>query len=76
MKASCLPTMAVVFKATISGGRAINVYLNKNDGKGDQLIVTGTDPTFTDGGPSIRIFIDGSIDPSELGFASFKASSY
>jgi hypothetical protein len=69
------PNNGDIFKATISGS-TINVYLNKNDGKGDQLIVTGTDPTFTDGGPGMGFFIDGSIDPTKFGFASFKASSY
>ena len=62
------------FKATISGS-TINVYLNKNDGRGDQLIVTGSDPTYTDGGPGMGFYIEGSVDPTLFGFASFKASS-
>ena len=68
------PNNGDLFKATISES-TINVYLNKNDGKGDQLIVTGTDPTFTDGGPGMGFFIQGSVDPTKFGFASFKASS-
>jgi hypothetical protein len=68
------PSNGDIFKATITGS-TINVYLNKNDGKGDQLIVTGTDPTFADGGPGIGFFIQGRVDPTMFGFASFKASS-
>jgi hypothetical protein len=68
------PNNGDLFKATISGP-TINVYLNKNDDKGDQLIVTGTDPTFTDGGPGMGFFIQGNVDPTKFGFASFKASS-
>jgi len=67
------PSNGDIFKATISGS-TISVYLNKNNGKGDQLIVTGTDPTFTDGGPGMGFFIQGSVDPTKFGFASFKAS--
>jgi hypothetical protein len=63
-----------VFKATISGS-TINVYLNKNDGIGDRLIVVGTDPTYTDGGPGMGFFIQGRVDPAQFGFASFGASS-
>ena len=68
------PNNGDLFKATISGN-TINVYLNKNDGKGDQLIVTGTDPTYTDGGPGMGFFIQGSVDPTKFGFARFTASS-
>ena len=68
------PKNGDIFKATISGS-TINVYLNKNDGMGDQLIVIGTDSTYTDGDPGMGFFIQGSVDPSQFGFASFKASS-
>ena len=68
------PNNGDIFKATISGS-TINVYLNKNDGMGDQPIVTATDPTYTDGGPGMGFFIEGSVDPTQFGFASFKASS-
>jgi len=68
------PSNGDIFKATISGN-TINVYLNKNDGMGDQLIVTGTDATYTDGGPGMGFFIEGSVDPTLFGFADFKASS-
>jgi hypothetical protein len=72
------PNNGDLFKATISGS-TINVYLNKNDGKGDRLIMTATDPTFTDGGPGIGFFIQGrrgNIDPTKFGFSSFKAASF
>jgi hypothetical protein len=68
------PNNGDIFKATIAES-TINVYLNKNDGRGDQLIVTGTDPTYTDGGPGMGFFIQGTVDPMQFGFASFKASS-
>jgi hypothetical protein len=68
------PINGDIFKATISGS-TINVYLNKNDGLGDQPIVMATDPTYTDGGPGMGFFIEGSVDPAQFGFASFKASS-
>jgi hypothetical protein len=62
------------FKAAISGS-TINVYLNKNDGRGDQLIATGSDPTYTDGGPGMGFYIQGRVDPTLFGFSNFKASS-
>jgi hypothetical protein len=68
------PNNGDIFKATISGTK-ITVYLNKNDGKGDQLIVTGTDPTFTDGNPGMGFYIQDTDDPAKFGFANFKASS-
>ena len=68
------PNTGDIFKATISGN-TINVYLNKNDGKSDQLIVQGTDRTYTDGGPGMGFYIEGSADPTQFGFTSFKASS-
>jgi hypothetical protein len=63
-----------IFKATILGS-TINVYLNKNNGKGDQVIVTGTDPTYGDGNPGMGFFILGSVDPTWFGFSSYTASS-
>jgi hypothetical protein len=68
------PNNGDIFKATISGS-TINLYLNKNDGLGDRLIVVGTDPTYTDGGPGMGFFIAGNADPTQFGFVSFKASS-
>jgi hypothetical protein len=68
------PNTGDIFKATISGS-TIKVYLNKNDGRGDQLIVAGTDPTYTDGGPGMGFFIEGNADPVQFGFSNFKASS-
>ena len=68
------PNNGDIFKATISG-RTINLYLNKNDGLGDQLIVVGRDPTYTDGGPGMGFFISGMVDPTQFGFVSFKAST-
>ena len=68
------PNTGDIFKATISGN-TINVYLNKNDGKGDQLIVLGTDRTYSDGGPGMGFYVEGSADPTQFGFTSFKASS-
>jgi hypothetical protein len=46
---------------------------HENDVMGDQLIVIG--PTYTDGDPDMGFFIQGSVDPTQFGFASFKASS-
>jgi hypothetical protein len=68
------PNNGDIFKATISGS-TIRVYLNKNDGRGDQLIATGTDPTYPDGDPGMGFYIEGSVDPAQFGFASFRASS-
>jgi hypothetical protein len=68
------PNNGDIFKAAIVGS-TISVYLNKNDGKGDQLIVTGTDPTYTDGDPGMGFFIEDDVDPTQFGFTSFKASS-
>ncbi|HWX59955.1 hypothetical protein [Bradyrhizobium sp.] len=68
------PNSGDIFKATISGS-TIRVYLNKNDGRGDQLIATGTDPTYADGDPGMGFYIEGSVDPAQFGFASFRASS-
>ena len=68
------PRNGDIFKATISGSE-IHVYLNKNDGKGDQLIVSGRDTTFVDGEPGIGFFIQGRVDPAQFGFSSYTASS-
>ena len=68
------PRNGDIFKAEISGG-TIRVFLNKNDGKGDQLIVSGIDATFKDGQPGIGFFIQGHGDTSRFGFSRFTASS-
>jgi hypothetical protein len=68
------PKSGDVFTAAISGG-AIRVYLDKNDGKGDQLIVTGDDETFKDGNPGMGFFIQGDLDPAQYGFSRYSASS-
>ena len=68
------PRNGDVFKATISGSE-IHVYLNKNDGKGDRLIVSGRDTTFVDGEPGMGFFIQGRVDPAQFGFSSYTASS-
>jgi hypothetical protein len=74
MSVSCRPNNGDIFRAQIADG-TINVYLNKNDGRGDQLIVTGEDPTYTDGGPGLGFFIEGGVDLTQFGFAIFSASS-
>jgi hypothetical protein len=66
------PVTGDVFKATISGS-TINVYINKNDGKGDQLINTATDTTWTDGNPGIGMWLEGSYDQTMYAFANFTA---
>lgn len=63
-----------ILTATMSGS-TIHVYLNKNDGKGDQLIVTGSDMTYRNGNPGMGFFIQGHIDPAQFGFSSYTASS-
>ena len=68
------PMNGDIFKASISGS-TIHVYLNKNDGKGDQLIVSGRDRTFANGDPGMGFFIQGSVDPAQFGFSSYTASS-
>ena len=68
------PKNGDIFKATISGS-TINVYLNKNDGRGDQLIATASDPIYANGGPGMGFFIEASVDPTLFGFSSFNASS-
>jgi hypothetical protein len=68
------PKNGDIFKAAISGS-TINVYLNRNDGAGDRLIVTGTDKTYTDGNPGMGFFIQGQLDPARFGFSGYAASS-
>jgi hypothetical protein len=68
------PKAGDLFKATIAGG-TIRVYLNKHDGKGDQLIASGSDTTFADGQPGMGFFIQGNVDPAQFGFSSYAASS-
>ena len=53
----------------------IHFYLNKNDGKGDQLIVSGRDTTFVDGQPGMGFFIQGRVDPAQFGFTSYTAAA-
>jgi len=68
------PRTGDIFKASISGA-TIRVYLNKNDGKGDQLIATGADGIFSDGNPGIGFFIQGDVDPTHFGFSGYRAWS-
>jgi hypothetical protein len=68
------PRIGDLFKATIAGS-TIHVYLNKHDGKGDQLIASGTDTAFADGQPGMGFFIQGNVDPAQFGFSSYTASS-
>lgn len=68
------PKTGDIFKATISGS-AILVYINKNDGKGDQLINNVNDLTFTDGNPGLGMWLQGSFDQTKFGFASYSAIS-
>jgi hypothetical protein len=68
------PVTGDIYKASIVGG-LINVYINKNDGKGDQLINTWTDTTWTDGNPGIGMWLQGSFDQTEFAFTSFTAKS-
>jgi hypothetical protein len=68
------PMTGDIFKATISGS-VISVYINKNDGKGDQLINTVNDSIFTDGNPGMGMWLKGSFDPTKFGFTSYSATS-
>jgi hypothetical protein len=67
------PTTGDIFKATVSGS-VISVYINKNDGKGDQVINTANDSTFTDGNPGMGMWLKGSFDPTKFGFTSYSAT--
>ena len=66
------PQSGDVLTATIRGG-TISLYLNKNDGKGDQLLVRGNDTTFKDGNPGMGFYIEGQHDPAAFGFSRFAA---
>ena len=68
------PRNGDTFKATISGS-IIHVYLNKHDGRGDQLIVSGRDSTFADGQPGLGFFIQGGVEPTQFGFSDYAAAS-
>ena len=68
------PRSGDTLKATISG-TSIRVYLNRNDGHGDHLIVVGQDSSFADGNPGMGFFIQGRVDPAQFGFSSYSASS-
>lgn len=68
------PRTGDTLKATIVG-QVIHVYLDKHDGAGDRLIVSGRDPTYSDGNPGMGFFIQGRFSPAQFGFVSFTASS-
>jgi hypothetical protein len=68
------PRTGDVFTATISGG-VISVFLNKNDGLGDRLLVSASDHTYTGGNPGMGFFIQGRLDPTQFGYSAFSASS-
>ncbi len=68
------PASGDIFTATIVGD-LIRVWLNKNDGRGDRLIVTGRDSTFTDGDPGMGFFTSGSADAARFGFSGYAAWS-
>jgi hypothetical protein len=84
------PVTGDVFTATISGS-TIKVYINKNDGKGDQLINTATDSTWADGNPGLgmwlqsrlgmwkqgrfHMWLNASFDQTAFAFTSFNAKS-
>jgi hypothetical protein len=68
------PRTGDIFKATIRGS-SIRIYLNKNDGNGDQLVVQGSDATFKDGNPGIGFYIGGQHDPARFGFSRYAAWS-
>jgi hypothetical protein len=70
------PRNGDILTATISDS-VIHVYLNKNDGRGDQLIVTGVDTTYRNGNPGMGFFVEGRrADPTQFGFSSYTASSH
>ncbi len=65
------PVTGDIFKATIIGS-TINVYINKNDGHGDQLIGTASDSTWTDGNPGIGMWLNSpGTDQTRYGFTSY-----
>jgi hypothetical protein len=63
-----------VLTATIRSDE-IRVYLNKNDGTGDRLLLSGRDGTFAEGNPGIGFDVRGRVDPARFSFTSFSASS-
>jgi len=68
------PRSGDIFTATIKGS-TISVYLNKNDGHGDRLILRATDATYKDGNPGMGFYIEGPRDLTDFGFARFVAWS-
>jgi len=68
------PKSGDILTATVQDDK-IRVYLNKNDGTGDHLILTGRDGTFTDGNPGVGFFVQGDRDPAQFGFSNFNATS-
>jgi hypothetical protein len=68
------PRTGDILRAEIQGS-SIHVYLNKNDGKGNQLIAQGSDATFKDGNPGMGFFIGGQHDPAQFGFSRYSAWS-
>src|SRR5512143_4103905 len=57
------PRNGDILTASMSGS-AIRVYPNTNDGKGDQVVATGSGTTYRNGNPGIGFFIHGHIDPT------------
>jgi hypothetical protein len=71
------PVTGDIFKATIQGN-IIKVYINKNDGKGDQLINSGVDYAFPDGQPGIGMWLKNGpqvYDGNKFGFSSFTVTT-
>jgi hypothetical protein len=68
------PRTGDIFTARISAD-VISLYLNKNDNRGDRLLVSASDKTYAEGNPGIGFFIQGSLDPAQFGFSDFSASS-
>jgi hypothetical protein len=69
------PVTGDVFKATCIGNE-INVYINKNDGRGDLLINTGGDNTYATGQPGIGMWLQGSYSPAKYGFTSYSVVAH
>jgi hypothetical protein len=68
------PRTGDIFTARMSGS-LISVFVNKNDGHGDQLLVSASDNTYAEGNPGMGFFIQGRLDPAQFGFSAFSASS-
>lgn len=68
------PQSGDILKATIAGD-VIRMFLDKHDGRGDRLIVSGRDGSYPDGNPGIGLFVQGSPDPARFGFSQFSAAS-